>query len=868
MNRKRSVTGVVALLGVVPAMASATDGLGRPASTIPSADLVNSVLSVSASEVVSLSVPQTPGEAIAVTVPIAGEEYTLDLAPHSVRAPGYQLLVQIEDGSIVPSEPGIVRTLRGAVREVPGSVVAGSLLESGLKARIVFPNDSGSYWVERLDAHVAGASSDLYVVYHDDDKLPCDSRCGNEEGSLEIEGHDHGGQASGRGAACGTGLCTAEMGCDADVEYFQDHGSSVPATEAQIEAVTNTMNVQYETEVDITHVITAIIVRTSEPDPYSSTNYITLLNQFRNEWLINQGGIPRDLAQLFTGKNLGGVIGVAFDIGVVCTDSAYCLCVSDFNGNFGCATDLSAHELGHLWNADHCSCPNNTMNAFITCANDFHDTFTIPEIVAHRDTRTCLDGDGGGGGDGDCCIANGTPGCDDPECEGIVCGVDPFCCDTAWDQICADEAADLCEICDGGTGDNNSCAEAVDIFDGTTSFSTIGATTDGPGLPASCEEGFGLSLVNDIWFHYQATCTGTVTVSTCNTADYDTRLAAYEGTTCPPNDFVACNDDGAGCSGFTSIMEFEAVGGTTYKLRIGGFDGSGTGTVSISCDGDVATEACCLDGGVCADVDPATCAGAGGDSQGPGTDCAGVECSGGTEACCFSSGVCADLDVATCTGAGGENQGPGTDCDSVDCGGGDNDNCANAFDIVDGQTSFSTVGATTDGPALPPECDEGFGLSMVNDIWYHYQATCDGSVLISTCNTADFDTRLATYEGTACPPAALVGCNDDGDGCGGFTSLLEFDVSLGVTYKLRIGGFDGSGSGVVVVACLPDTEECEGDANGDGTVDPLDLGYVLARFGCPVGTGDPDCDAADVNGDGDVNPLDSGFVLARFGDCP
>ena len=25
--------------------------------------------------------------------------------------------------------------------------------------------------------------------------------------------------------------------------------------------------------------------------------------------------------------------------------------------------------------------------------------------------------------------------------------------------------------------------------------------------------------------------------------------------------------------------------------------------------------------------------------------------------------------------------------------------------------------------------------------------------------------------------------------------------------------------------------ECEGDANGDGTVDPLDSGFVLARFG-------------------------------------
>ena len=70
---------------------------------------------------------------------------------------------------------------------------------------------------------------------------------------------------------------------------------------------------------------------------------------------------------------------------------------------------------------------------------------------------------------------------------------------------------------------------------------------------------------------------------------------------------------------------------------------------------------------------------------------------------------------------------------------------------------------------------------------------------------------------------------------------------------------------------IPDECEdtaCEGDANGDGLVDPLDSGFVLARFGCDVGAGDPDCDIADMNGDGLVDPLDSGFVLARFGTCP
>lgn len=60
----------------------------------------------------------------------------------------------------------------------------------------------------------------------------------------------------------------------------------------------------------------------------------------------------------------------------------------------------------------------------------------------------------------------------------------------------------------------------------------------------------------------------------------------------------------------------------------------------------------------------------------------------------------------------------------------------------------------------------------------------------------------------------------------------------------------------------------DSDVNGDGSVEPPDLGYLVARFGFPVGTGDLECDAADVNSDGNVDPLDTGFVLARFGDCP
>lgn len=72
------------------------------------------------------------------------------------------------------------------------------------------------------------------------------------------------------------------------------------------------MNLQYESEVDISHLITAIVVRTTSNDPYTSTSANTILGEFMAEWTSNPGSIQRDVAQMFTAKEVdGGTIGIA-----------------------------------------------------------------------------------------------------------------------------------------------------------------------------------------------------------------------------------------------------------------------------------------------------------------------------------------------------------------------------------------------------------------------------------------------------------------------------------------------------------------------------------------------------------------------------
>src|SRR5262245_29320919 len=56
------------------------------------------------------------------------------------------------------------------------------------------------------------------------------------------------------------------------------------------------------------------------------------------------------------------------------------------------------------------------------------------------------------------CFTTGGPGCTDTECCFAVCAFDPFCCQTAWDGICAQEAADNCA---GAPPVNDECANRV-----------------------------------------------------------------------------------------------------------------------------------------------------------------------------------------------------------------------------------------------------------------------------------------------------------------------------------------------------------------------------------------------------------------------
>ena len=383
----------VLLTGVIAAM-TAVAGAAPPSGVSSGADMldVRDALKLTGATLVEVDVDPTamPGPVV-TAVPIGGRLLTLELQPHSVRSPDYAVFAVDADGAMTPVDPAPIRTLRGGVREIPGAVVSGSLLEDGLYVSVQFPG-AGRYWIEPVARILPNAPASRHVVYHDDDMAPTNARCGMGREALGHIADDSlagGIVADGDQFAYGTTPCIADLAVDADFAYYQDWFSSTSSVQSRINGVINTVNTQYENQCGITHQIATILIRTSQI--YTSNNGNTLLSQFRSQWLNNHSDITRDLAHLFTGREIdGSTLGIAWNIGAICTNGAYCFGQSDWAG-FGCATDLSAHEMGHLWGAFHCPgfC-DNTMNSGITCANDFNST-SITSIVNHRNSRTCLD---------------------------------------------------------------------------------------------------------------------------------------------------------------------------------------------------------------------------------------------------------------------------------------------------------------------------------------------------------------------------------------------------------------------------------------------------------------------------------------------
>lgn len=404
---------------------------------------------------------------------------------------------------------------------------------------------------------------------------------------------------------------------------------------------------------------------------------------------------------------------------------------------------------------------------------------------------------------------------------------------------------------------NDACQDAqlVGAFD--HAFDTNGASTDGYAhLPCGAGDAHG-----DIWYRYHAEGHGALVAHTCNDASFDTMLAVYEDTgECPPGfgSLLECNDDNPdwGC-GDASLVEVQVVAGQDYLVRLGAAQEgvTGTGTIALfffpspppsndDCsdalamvDGDHAFDtttsttdglgdlgACTSGDNVYNDVwfsytvewdgqltlstcdqadfdtliavyrDTGTCPPASADLLACNDD--GEDCSGWTSHLAMQVAQ-GDQLLVRIGSYWVDGNGTGTLSVGLVPGPPVNDDCASALEIVAGDHVFNTTAATTDGSAHFNLCD--INGQVYRDIWYAYEATCSGTLTLSTCNQAEFDTDIIIYDaGNGCTPgdAEVIACNDAGPGCAGYTSELDIPVTAGQQLLVRVGGFNANEAGI------------------------------------------------------------------------
>lgn len=781
----RTLCATLALLGLGGTTASA-QSLGERA---------NGVLGLTQSDWVQLNLPTDLGGFASIEVPIHGQTYTLEVIPRSMRTPDFRV-VEVDDRVETVVAPGLVETFRGTVVEERGSVVAGGLLQDGLWAQIVWA-DGTMTWVEPLFGRVPGAAPEDHVVYAGDAVIPAGD-CGVLASTLTPA------QPFGA-AACGGDFCLVDVACDADFQFYSAHASSTSFTRNRIELILNIVSLQYERDIQVSFRIGTILVRTSEPDPFTSFDPATLLDQFQNEWQANQAGTTRDLAHLFTGRDMtGSVIGYA-NIGVVCTSNAYGLSQSDYTTNFASATDLTAHEIGHNWDGTHCTCssPAHTMNPSITGANRFNATETVPDLIAHRSTRLCLSG-----------------------------------------------------------GVNNDLARnALVVCAGTYVTDTTYATQDGS---TSC----GLNANLDVWFLYTPRFDGSATFDTEGSTLTDTVLSVHSEAAGTTVNQIGCNDDGgtgllssltlpvvAGTSYLIRVAGYNNTAGA-ITLNIAGpaceipINNACADAIDI-CPGEYygntvgATndgEASCGTSNASKDVwfryEPRfsglavidTCdseydTAIGVYASCPGTLLTELECDDDGGPCGLRSriewSVVANADYYI--RVSGFNNASGAFILSLSGPQCDYDNCGDATIISSGTYYGSAISASNDGEA---SCG---GSANSPDIFYRYTAPYTGTFFATTCGTHDvlfiedsgMDSVLSLH--SSCPAtttnqivcnddwsvSSVVPCTDEDLGTRRDSSVAT-QVTVGQVVYIRVASFSTADPSnfVLTVGVIPPNDEC------------------------------------------------------------
>lgn len=349
---------------------------------------------------------------------------------------------------------------------------------------------------------------------------------------------------------------------------------------------------------------------------------------------------------------------------------------------------------------------------------------------------------------------------------------------------------------------NDDCASALSVGTGTDIFDFGTATTDGSDLGVFCDPGPSPDnqIYQDLWYCFQAPSDGTVRFEVVTIEPG--RIAVYDGCSCPddPSLVIGCDETDFVVGNPVGAVEFTAVAGNDYLLRLGTQTPGGSGlppigsysvtyvvpgVTNLMCDDSVPGQVTLdwdnpagvpYDGGINISVNGSLV-----------TNLAGTDTSYVYVAPPAAAGF-----VDICVEGVNLAQGASTPaCCTVLLGAPNNDLCANAEPVTFGTFPFDVSFATASQTGVV--CN-----FITRDIWYLYSATTTGPVQFSLCGSS-FDSVLAVYEAQGlCPPnfQSALACNNDF--CG-LASEVTVNVVAGTDYLVQVASADVGGPGTLTL---------------------------------------------------------------------
>jgi hypothetical protein len=333
------------------------------------------------------AVAQRVRESGRLTVQTPARNLEIVLTPNDLRAPNYRAEEVIDGGFVRDVPMSRMNTYKGTVVGMPDADARFTVDDNTVEGMIITPDQS--YFLESAGKYSTSADPADYVFYKASDVRPEITRtCGDTlEQQVNREAKQFAPEfSSGIAPQVFSPFRVAEIATEADFEYVSAFGGSSANANGDILSVMNQVQAIYERDIGLTFTVvsqhawaTADPYSTSGPDPDPSVN---LLKSFTTKFT----GPSRDVAHLWTGKNLGGPAGIAWT-SVVCFDGAHSYGLSDFENMAVFSVGIPAHEIGHNFNASHCDgqagCNDSIMLATQTPSNNLtFCPFSVNEITS------------------------------------------------------------------------------------------------------------------------------------------------------------------------------------------------------------------------------------------------------------------------------------------------------------------------------------------------------------------------------------------------------------------------------------------------------------------------------------------------------